>query len=169
MKNEKFKFALYAAGSIVLAIGVVTIVNLAIAGVRKATAFISDPVGQWEVAAVTVPHGKRVSVAIYEEVSKTVREATAYNVGEPNQTDGSPCITADGTNACDELAQDEKICAANNLPLGTKLYVKGFGICTVKDRMNSRYESRIDLAMQVHEKERAVKFGLQNLEVSVLK
>ena len=49
-----------------------------------------------------------------------------------------------------------------------QLIVNGVGICTVKDRMNSRFENRIDIAMQAHEKERARNFGLRNLEVRIL-
>jgi 3D (Asp-Asp-Asp) domain-containing protein len=121
------------------------------------------------IGDINIPDGQRYSVAVYEVESKTIRETTAYNAGDPAQTDGSPCITADGTNACRELAQGEKICAANFVPLGTEIYINGFGFCTVKDRMNSRFQNRVDVAMEAHEKARAVKWGLQSNEVSILK
>jgi 3D (Asp-Asp-Asp) domain-containing protein len=98
----------------------------------------------------------------------TVLEVTAYNVGVPDQTDGKPCLTADGSNACRELAQGIKTCAANFVPLGTRLLIEGFGICTVKDRMQHRFANRVDIAMPAHEKGQANRFGVQNLEVQVL-
>jgi len=108
-------------------------------------------------------------VEVYEPQSKIIREVTAYNVGDPRQTDQSPCIGASGENLCQLLAQGEKICAANFVPLGTKLYIQNYGICRVADRLNSRFKNRVDIAMQAHEYERAVKFGLQKLEVIILK
>ena len=120
-------------------------------------------------ADLNVPHGERYRITVFEPESEKIREATAYNVGDPSQTDGSPCIGASQENLCTAVAQGEKICAANFVPLNTYLYVENYGICRVADRMNSRFENRIDIALQAHEKDRAVKFGLQNLEVSVLK
>jgi 3D (Asp-Asp-Asp) domain-containing protein len=98
----------------------------------------------------------------------TLREVTAYNAGIEAQTDASPCISASGDNICEMLARGEKICATNFVPLGTKLYIKNYGECTVLDRMNSRFKNRVDIAMEAHEYQRAVKFGLQTLEVSVI-
>lgn len=107
-------------------------------------------------------------VANNEKIEATLREVTAYNAGIPNQTDASPCISASGDNICKLLAQGEKICATNYVPLGTKLYIENYGECIVLDRMNSRFQNRVDIAMQAHEYERAVKFGKQNLEVSII-
>ena len=108
-------------------------------------------------------------VEVYERSKGIIRETTAYNVGVPAQTDNNPCIGATGENLCQLLAQGEKICAANFVPLETKLYIQNYGICVVKDRMNSRFKNRVDIAMQAHEIERAKKFGLQKLEVKILK
>lgn len=169
IKNKLIKFALYAGGPVVFAMGVGTAIILIIIGLQKSIAFINKPDSEFESQILEVPSHQRQRIAILDEQGRTFREVTAYNVGDPDQTDGSPCLTADGTNACNELARGVKICAANFVPIGTKLIVKGIGTCTVKDRMNSRFENRIDIAMQAHEKERARKFGLRNLEVRILK
>jgi 3D (Asp-Asp-Asp) domain-containing protein len=107
-------------------------------------------------------------VANNKKIEATLREVTAYNAGIPAQTDASPCISASGDNICEMLARGEKICATNFVPLGTKLSIKNYGECTVLDRMNSRFKNRVDIAMEAHEYQRAVKFGLQTLEVSVI-
>ncbi len=93
----------------------------------------------------------------------TIREITMFN-SLPEQTDDTPCISADGTNICEV---DYNVCATNAFPFGTKLYVDGLGECIVKDRMNTRYRNAVDFyaGMDV---ERAKKFGRQNLLVSVL-
>lgn len=111
----------------------------------------------------------RYRVEVYTTQSKTIRHTTAYVAGEPSQTDDTPCIAADGTNICVELNRGEKICAANFVPIGTRLYIPGFGICTVKDRMNKRYRNRVDLAMETGRKREAGKWGKKPSEVHILK
>lgn len=104
----------------------------------------------------------------YEEVG--AREFTAYNAGDPNQTDNSPCIGAyAGVNICHELAVGNHICASNEFPKGTVLEVEGLGRCIVLDKMNARYKNRIDWAMEAHEKPEAVAFGLKKLSVKIVK
>ena len=39
------------------------------------------------------------------------------------------------------------------------------GVCIVLDRMNARFGSRVDLAMEKGQHKRAVKFGVQRLLV----
>lgn len=97
----------------------------------------------------------------------TIREVTMYNAGDVNQTDDSPCISANGEDICLAIAKGYKRCAANFVPLGTNLIIQNYGECKVTDRMNSRYQNRVDIAVGVDEYERAVKFGLQNLQVTI--
>ncbi len=99
--------------------------------------------------------------------SSTVREVTAYNVGDPTQTDESPCIGAGGDDLCLHL-EKENICAANFVPLGTRLLIEKFGECLVMDRMHGRYRNRVDIAMGVGERKRALLFGKQRLRVKSL-
>ena len=101
-------------------------------------------------------------------VGNTVREVTAYNVGDKAQTDSTPCISASGENICRALEQGKKRCAANFVPFGTILYIKGYGACRVTDRMNKRYRNRVDIAMKKNQKKKAKKFGKQKLYVKVM-
>ena len=103
-----------------------------------------------------------------DTVSASIREVTAYNVGDPKQNHGNPCISANGENICAALNLGFKRCAANFVPFGTQLYIANYGVCTVTDRMNRRYRNRVDIAMKVTEKDKALQFGLQRLKVTIL-
>ena len=104
-----------------------------------------------------------------EVPAETIREITAYNVGDPAQTSGDPCESANGEDICAALKAGLKRCAANFVPLGSQLHVAAYGVCTVTDRMNRRYKNRVDIAMRVDEKEKALHFGLQKRRVTILK
>ena len=104
-----------------------------------------------------------------EVPAETIREITAYNVGDPAQTSGDPCESANGEDICAALKAGMKRCAANFVPLGSQLHVAAYGVCTVTDRMNRRYKNRVDIAMLVDEKEKALQFGLQKRRVTILK
>jgi 3D (Asp-Asp-Asp) domain-containing protein len=104
-----------------------------------------------------------------DTVRASIREVTAYNVGDPKQNHGNPCISANGENICAALNLGFKRCAANFVPFGTQLYIDHYGVCTVTDRMNSRYRNRVDIAMKVTEKDKALQFGLKKLKVTILR
>jgi 3D (Asp-Asp-Asp) domain-containing protein len=107
-------------------------------------------------------------IQLYKVKSETIRIVTAYNVGDPRQTDDTPCISANGENICRALADGEMRCAANFVPLGSRLYVDKIGVCLVTDRMNKRYRNRVDIAMQKDEYRKARRFGRQKLHVKIL-
>jgi 3D (Asp-Asp-Asp) domain-containing protein len=94
-----------------------------------------------------------------------VREVTAYIVGDTKQTDSKPCIGATGDNLCNLVEKGVNVCAANFVPLKSKLYIEKVGECVVLDRMNARFGNRVDLAMGKRQHDRAVKFGVQRLSV----
>jgi len=119
---------------------------------------ISSPV------AITSPEPKSEEISLYGIKSETIREVTMYN-SLPEQTDDTPCISADGTNIC-EL--DYNVCATNAFPFGTVLYVDKLGECVVHDRMNKRYKERIDWYAKM-DLQRALNFGIQNLAVMEVK
>ena len=104
----------------------------------------------------------------YKVKSETIRVVTAYNVGDPRQTDDTPCISANGEDICRALANGEMRCAANFVPLGSRLYVDKIGVCLVTDRMNKRYRNRVDIAMRKDEYRKACRFGRQKLHVKIL-
>lgn len=93
---------------------------------------------------------------------------TAYNAGDPQQTDDRPCESATGDDICELLRQGINTCALNSVPLRSIIKVKGLGECIVLDRTSSKYKNRVDWAMKLEEKDRAIKFGRQNLEVSII-
>lgn len=102
-------------------------------------------------------------------VAEKSREVSAYNAGDRNQTDNSPCIGASGVDICNLLDHGICVFAANFVPLGTYLNIDGIGECQVLDRMNKKYPNRVDIAMPLSEKKKALEFGVQNINVRVLK
>ena len=98
-----------------------------------------------------------------------IREVTAYNVGDSAQTLGDPCQSANGENICAALDSGFKRCAANFVPIGTKLHIDKIGVCTVTDRMNKRHRERVDIAMKKNEKARALRFGVKHLKVTIVR
>lgn len=91
---------------------------------------------------------------------------TAYN-SEPGQCDNSPCTTANGFNVCEHGIEDTV--AANFLKFGTKIKIPelfGDRIFVVRDRMNARYQDRLDIWMI--EKSDAIKFGVRYAKIEIL-
>jgi len=91
---------------------------------------------------------------------------TAYN-SEVAQCDASPCITANGFNVCKHGIEDT--IAANFLPFGAKVRIPelfGEKVFIVRDRMNRRYSSRVDIWML--ERSDALKFGVKYAKIEVL-
>ena len=98
-------------------------------------------------------------------VAKDLYDSTVYAyTSSAGETDQTPCITADGTNAC---KSKELIVANNCLKFGSK--VKIFDkVYTVHDRMNKRYGCKVfDIFMK--KKSDAIKFGKKRTTVIVLK
>ncbi|MBI4159842.1 hypothetical protein HY504_01615 [Candidatus Wolfebacteria bacterium] len=87
---------------------------------------------------------------------------TAYS-SSPDETDDTPWVTASGTHT------GYGVVATNYLPLGTRIRLpKIFGnqVFIVEDRMNARYNSRIDVWLPT--KAEAIRFGEKFTEISVL-
>lgn len=66
----------------------------------------------------------------------------------------------------------KKSCAASrDIPLGTELYIKGFGIVTVEDRMAEWYEEEYDnmvIDLYLESYSDACDWGMQELEVYII-
>lgn len=87
--------------------------------------------------------------------------ATAYN-SLPNQTDSTPFITASGTHV------RHGVLAANFLPIGTRVKIPdlyGDQVFVVEDRMNQRYNKRVDIWMENYDD--AIAFGVKNITIEV--
>jgi len=91
------------------------------------------------------------------------RTVTAYN-SVHWQTDSTPCIGAYNNNICEMYKKGLTVVATNEFPNGTKLFIKGIGMCVVADKTNSRYKYRIDLYMG-DDVQKAREFGRKNLYV----
>lgn len=92
---------------------------------------------------------------------------TAYN-SDVAQCDDTPCITANGFNVCEHGIEDTV--AANFLPMGTKIRIPdlfGDRIFIVRDRMNRRHQSRVDVWMKEYKD--AKQFGIKVATIEVLK
>lgn len=94
-----------------------------------------------------------------KEIAWEWREVSAYNVGDPNQCDDTPCETANGENICEALKNGYKRVALNYLPFGSIIEIEGMGEFLVSDRMNSRYPSNVDIAFKLEEKQEAKNIG----------
>ncbi len=98
-----------------------------------------------------------------EKASKFIEvEITAYSSTE-DQTDDTPFIAASGKHVYDGMV------AANFLPFGTKIKIPelfGDKIFTVDDRMNKRYQNRVDIWYS--ETVDAIKFGFQKAKIEIL-
>lgn len=92
---------------------------------------------------------------------------TAYN-SVPEQTDGNPCIAADGTDICKFHGCTV---AQNGVKFGTKIEIEGYGVCEVHDRKNSRYGSEwIDIYFGGRDKvSEARAFGVKHARYRVIK
>jgi 3D (Asp-Asp-Asp) domain-containing protein len=91
---------------------------------------------------------------------------TAYN-SDVSQCDASPCITANGFNVCKHGIEDTV--AANFLPFGTEIRIPdlfGDRVFVVRDRMNSRYQNRVDVWFKSYEN--AIDFGVKYATIEVL-
>lgn len=93
--------------------------------------------------------------------------ATAYN-SVPGQTDSDPHLAAWG----DSLAPGMKVIAVSRdlIPVGldrhTPVKIEGFpGVYLVLDKMNKRWEKRIDIYMG-HDLEAARAWGARQVEIS---
>jgi 3D (Asp-Asp-Asp) domain-containing protein len=92
--------------------------------------------------------------------------ATAYS-STVDQCDDTPCITANGFNVCEHGIEDT--IAANFLRFGTKVKlpeVSGDKIYIVRDRMNPKYDHRIDLWMTSRNK--AISFGKRLVKIEIV-
>ena len=89
--------------------------------------------------------------------------ATAYN-SDPAQTDSTPFITASGSHV------RFGVLAANFLPIGTRVRIPdmyGDQIFVVEDRMNPRYDKRVDIWME--DLADARQFGIRTITIEVYK
>lgn len=103
----------------------------------------------------------------------TLMTVTAYNVGDPEQCDNTPCTAANGLEICQALRRGGRYVAANFANFGSIVKIKtkegvDLGKFKVVDRTNERYKYRVDIAFPADEKAQALEFGKQTLFVRVI-
>ena len=96
---------------------------------------------------------------------------TTYNAVR-SQCDRSPLITADGTKIDHNKVKsgEQKIVAISRdllyaIPLGSVIYVEGYGKYEVRDTMNSRFKHRIDILQHSSKKN----FKKNNIKIKLVK
>lgn len=116
------------------------------------------------IAGQSVVESTSATLPVAEESEAlwtTTIPLTAYS-SEPGQTDDSPFLTASQTHVRDGVV------AANFLPIGTRVKIPelfGDKIFIVEDRMNSRYDKRMDIWMEKTSDAR--KFGIKYATIEV--
>lgn len=100
-----------------------------------------ETVKKWAAYERTKLEGERAKVeAELERVKGKSRKVTVTGYSSrPEETDETPCISADGSDICALYAKGHKTCATNDYPMHTVLEIEGIGTCVVRDRMNVRY------------------------------
>lgn len=92
---------------------------------------------------------------------------TAYS-SRVQETDSTPEIGATGQNIYKLYLKHDNTCASNDYSFGMILVIPGLGTCTIRDRMNQRYNGKghIDFYMGYNTKQ-ALQFGKQQMEVII--
>ena len=135
---------------------------------RVATIMMEETISVNDLALASEPEviGNSLPLAAEKEPKQVIWvTVTAYS-STPDQTDSTPCITANGFNVCDHNTED--VVAANFLPFGSKIKMPdyfGDKIFAVQDRMNARYYYRVDVWMKSRAK--AKEFGVRRLEIEI--
>ncbi len=111
-----------------------------------------------------VPFFSEENSSSLSTVEEIIVEMSAYT-SRVEETDSSPCISADGTNICE---YDGCVVASNDFEFGTKVVVDGFGECEVKDRMNSRYNGtgNMDIYFKM-DLQGALEFGRRQVKIEI--
>lgn len=176
-KNPKKIFSLKFARRILITVLLVfsfemvlfvspTLANDAVKAMNETAEIISESVFP-EAKPVFDNHLPELLDRQYEVISVSYHSMTAYN-SEVAQCDASPCITANGFNVCEHGIEDTV--AANFLRFGTKVRIPelfGDRVFVVRDRMNQRYTSRVDVWMK--NRSDAIQFGIRNAKIEVVK
>lgn len=98
-----------------------------------------------------------------EAAARTMVVPTTAYTSDPAETDSTPFTTADGSRVRDGIV------AANFLPHGTRIRIPdyfGNKVFEVHDRMNSRYQTRVDIWMT--NKSDAYAWGVRNVKIEIL-
>lgn len=161
IKKSPFEFAVLAVMTVILGYGVVPAAAadehmLGMAAVDRVTALRIDAMQN-----KLKPYGNFPEADLRGPSYTMTVTSTAYNSLE-SQTDSTPFITASGTRT------RHGVVAANFLPIGTRIKIPdiyGDQIFIVEDRMNPRYDKRVDVWMEHYED--AIQYGVRTIKIEV--
>ncbi|MFV0440685.1 MAG: 3D domain-containing protein [Lachnospirales bacterium] len=124
---------------------------------------------QIENNGITIPpalSGYNIDVNNLTYNNVITMNATAYTAG-PESTGKSPGHPSYGITASGAVAQDGTVAVDPNvIPLGTKLYVEGYGLAIAQDTGGAIKGNKIDLFY--HSLSEALQFGRRSVKVYVL-
>ncbi|MFH1620498.1 MAG: 3D domain-containing protein [Patescibacteria group bacterium] len=98
-----------------------------------------------------------------EQAVRTMVVPTSAYTSDPRECDSTPFVTANGTQVRDGIV------AANFLKFGTRIRIPeyfGDKVFEVHDRMNARYNVRVDIWMLTKTDARA--WGVRNVKIEIL-
>lgn len=134
-----------------------TILSISITSTALAISFYGPEITN------TVPFIGPIMPVLAETAPRLIEiDLTAYSSTE-DQTDSSPFIAASGKHVYDGMV------AANFLPFGTKIKIPSiFGdrIFTVDDRMNKRFQNRVDIWFA--DRTSAINFGIKRAIIEIV-
>jgi len=151
-------------------IGLFSINMLASVSVEASTTIILDDFDPLPVLATIIddetlnilkPYGKLPESGERDPRYIMSIATTAYN-STPEQCDDTPFTTASGT------PTRHGVVASNYFPIGTRIKIPdmyGDQIFIVEDRMNARYNKRMDIWMEEYNEARV--FGYQDITIEV--
>jgi len=131
-------------------------------GALMALFSLSLSLSSTQTALAITSYGPEIPEIIKTAPRQIEVELTAYS-STKDQTDSTPFISASGKRVYDGIV------AANFLPFGTKIKIPelfGDKIFTVDDRMNRRYQNRVDVWFA--DRESAIHFGIKNSVIEIV-
>lgn len=168
-KKSNLKLIMYCIIALIFASGLITILNISIFAGLKVKAFMDDPIGVQPTEILINVKKQEKEIKNWKVIEEYTARVTAYNAGDPNQCDNSPCIAANGENVCTAVALGFGRCASNRHKFGTILMIDDNFICTVTDRMNPRYvNGEVDIAMPADQKKEAIAYGGHDHNIKVV-
>jgi hypothetical protein len=115
-------------------------------------------------------HDKPYRISDKKLVTEFPAIITAYNLGDVNQNDSTPCTGAFNEDLCNSINNGELLVANNYYLPGTLVCIDKVGCGRIADRMNSRYDKdHFDIAMSKDDYLKAIKFGAPKLIVRIYK
>jgi 3D (Asp-Asp-Asp) domain-containing protein len=179
-KNDLYEFGVFLSVCLVIGFSMLMLTRPPVLGAPVETDIVRE--GESEDGGWVAPDPCGLDVVICDgetfenpflstSIHPTYRTVTAYT-STVEQTDATPCLSANGSNICNMHEEGQTLCAANFVPFGTILALSDTEesgldttiVCIVVDRLASKYPNRVDLYMGM-DTPRALTFGVKTMLV----